>query len=134
MTQAIRTVYKSPTNTKPAYMLASCEAKTLRVSYDHEKDIDDNHKAACQALLGVLGWKGDYVGGQHGDYTYWVDDDNRLASLKGIVNSMRIATWSGNPWCKPEFKKAVLTIGHSVGYRGDYLSAPTTEEELKHYK
>lgn len=54
--QAIRTRYIGPTNTKPSKIQAKCEAKTIYVYYDHGLNIDENHAAACAALVAKLGW------------------------------------------------------------------------------
>ncbi len=56
--QAIETVYIGPTNTKPGRIRASCDAKTIVVSWDHNHDIEDNHIAAARNLCQQLGWVG----------------------------------------------------------------------------
>lgn len=53
--QAIITKYMPPTNFKPSKMKAQCERGSLVVSYDHGLDIDQNHRAACEALCAKFG-------------------------------------------------------------------------------
>lgn len=65
--QAILTRYFGPTNTRGSYIKASCEAKTIKVPWDHALNVDDNHRAAAEKLRDMLGWVeayyGDMVGG-----------------------------------------------------------------------
>ncbi len=135
--QAIRTKYFGPTNFKGSHIQAKCEAKTIKVAYDHGLNIDENHKAAMLKLCAALGWNTDHyadmVGGVFAGAHYWVFDDKRLKALKGIVNSMRAGTWSGSPWGYPEFRKAAEVIGADVGYYGDGLNAPTKPEEIAEF-
>jgi hypothetical protein len=53
--QAIITKYVGATNTKPSKIVAKCQRGSLRVSYDHGLNIDENHKAACDALCAKFG-------------------------------------------------------------------------------
>ena len=70
--QAIRTRYYGPTNTRGSRITASCEAGRLTVPYDHALDLDDNHKAAADALTAKLGWtRWRYVGGCFQHDWYW---------------------------------------------------------------
>jgi hypothetical protein len=77
--QAIRTRYFGPTDTRGSRIQAKAEAGALYVGFDHSLNIQDNHKAACDALLKKLKWRpcdaNSYtplVGGVfNGDY-YWV--------------------------------------------------------------
>jgi hypothetical protein len=48
--QAIHTKYMPATNTRSSRIKASCAAHSITVAYDHELDVEDNHKAACFAL------------------------------------------------------------------------------------
>ncbi len=48
--QAIITKYMPPTNYKPSKMKAQCERGSITVSYDYDLDIDENHRAVCDAL------------------------------------------------------------------------------------
>ena len=77
--QAIKTKYIGPSNSKGSRIQASCEAKTIYVSYNHALDSDGNHRAACEELLRALGWTADQsavysdlVGGWYGDSYFWV--------------------------------------------------------------
>jgi len=76
MSQAIRTRYFAPTNTRGARIQAQCEAKTIYVGYDHALDVADNHKAACKELLRRLNWRFSthcgMRGGVFGHDYYWV--------------------------------------------------------------
>lgn len=75
MRQAIRTRYHDPTNSKGSRISAKCAAGTITVGYDHSLNVDENHQAACNALVKKLGWDSEYYtpmvgGGFDGDY-YW---------------------------------------------------------------
>lgn len=61
--QAITTKYYGPTNTKGSRVKASAEAGSVWVSWDHSLNVDQNHDAACKALLEKLGWSGEWKGG-----------------------------------------------------------------------
>jgi hypothetical protein len=56
MLQAIVTKYHGPTNYKGSRISARAEAGRVIVSYDHALNVDENHKAAAQALVERLGW------------------------------------------------------------------------------
>jgi hypothetical protein len=85
--QAIKTKYSGPTNFKGSKITASCEAGKVHFSYDYSLNIDENHRAACKALLKKLGWDAGYysemVGGQHGDSMFWVFNGGSSLSTKG---------------------------------------------------
>lgn len=121
--QAIRTKYIGPSNSKGSRIQAKCEAKTIYVSYDHALNIDENHKAACDALLSAMGWNtdgyGDMVGGVFDNCHYWVFDDKRLKAIDAWVQLTRKATPTGNPWCKPEFRALVECVARSQGFYGN---------------
>lgn len=74
--QAIRTRYLGATNYKGSRIQAKCEARSIIVPWDHNLDIAENHKAACQQLLNELGWKDPFyqpmVGGSFDNDYYWV--------------------------------------------------------------
>jgi hypothetical protein len=56
--QAIRTQYKGPTNTRGSRIIAtSFKARTI-MPYDHELDIDDNHRRAAE-LHAAKSWRTD---------------------------------------------------------------------------
>lgn len=56
MFQAIVTKYHGPTNYKGSRISARADAGRVIVSYDHALNIDENHKAAAQALAERYGW------------------------------------------------------------------------------
>ncbi|QOR55742.1 MAG: hypothetical protein YHS30scaffold667_38 [Phage 65_10] len=113
--QAIQTKYLGPTNLKGSRIKAWCDAGSLTISYPYEAGPGEPAAlVAAKALVKKLG----------------VFDDKRLKALKGFVNSMRHGTWSGNPWCKPEFCKAVDAIARAHGFYGPSTEAPTHPEEI----
>ena len=73
--QAIRTRYIGPSNVKGSRIQAKCEGGSIYVGYDHALDIEDNHRAACEALSKKLQWDSTgsiiYGGVFDRDY-YWV--------------------------------------------------------------
>jgi hypothetical protein len=85
--QAIKTKYSGPTNFKGSKITASCGAGKAHLSYDYSLNIDENHRAACKALLHKLNWNTEHysemVGGQHGDAWYWVFNGGSSLSTKG---------------------------------------------------
>lgn len=132
--QAIRTKYIGPSNVKGSRIQAKCEARTIYLSYDCALSEDENHKSACTALVRAMGWDvdgySDMVGGVFDNAHYWVFDEKRLQALRGMVNSIRAATWTGSPWAHAEFKAAVKTIGRAYDYHGVEFDAPTTDAEV----
>jgi hypothetical protein len=56
MLQAIVTKYHGPTNCKGSRISAKADAGRVIVHYDHALNLDENHKAAAQALVERLGW------------------------------------------------------------------------------
>ena len=69
--QAIVTKYLGPTNFRGSRVKASCEARSITVSWDDAKDVNDNHDAAARQLAKALGWDkyGKWVGGALPDKT-----------------------------------------------------------------
>jgi hypothetical protein len=136
---AIQTRYVGPTNTRGSRIKAWCDAGSITIPYPHHANSEEEkHRIAAEALQKKLGWLpapgnlyGDLIGDclPGGGYAF-VDDDRRLLAIKGFVNSVRNATWSGNPWCKPEFRNAVAAIGRAHGFFGDCLDAPTRPDEI----
>lgn len=61
--QAITTKFLGPTNNRCSRITAKAAAGRVTVSWDHDLDINDNHSAACAALVAKLGWAGDWRGG-----------------------------------------------------------------------
>lgn len=49
--QAIETRYLGPTNTKGGRIKASCWGGSATISYPHEMNSDEAHRAAAQALI-----------------------------------------------------------------------------------
>lgn len=82
--QAIRTRYSGPTNTRGSRIHAKCEAGSLSVSYDHSLNSEENHKAACDALIKKLDWTSPHyapmVGGEFDGATYWVFTPKQIAT------------------------------------------------------
>ena len=77
--QAIRTRYFGPSNVRGSRIQAKCEARTLYMPYDHALNLDGNHRAACEALLTVMGWIPEHgraytarVGGVFNHDYYWI--------------------------------------------------------------
>lgn len=56
--QAIFTKFVGPTNHRGARIKVSCDAKTITVPWNYEKDVDFNHIDARNALVEQLGWSG----------------------------------------------------------------------------
>lgn len=75
--QAIRTAYHGPTDKRASAMSAACASGRIRLPYDHEKDMEGNHKAACMALVKKLRtWHPcRMVGGSFQGEMYWVNRD-----------------------------------------------------------
>ena len=77
--QAIRTRYIGPSNVRGSRIQAKCEARTIYLPYDHALNLDGNHRAACEALMTVMGWTPEHgahyenrVGGVFAHDYYWV--------------------------------------------------------------
>ena len=127
--QAIRTRYHGPTSTRGSAISAKCEAGAVRVPYDHALNLEDNHKAACAALLKKFGWDTPYYGATvcgvfGGDY-FHVFDDKRLQAIFNYVQFARRATPTGNPWCSKEFRALVDCLARDANFFG-----PATDFEL----
>jgi hypothetical protein len=62
--QAIITKYHGPGNVKGSRFIAtSGSGLRVVVSYDYALDVEENHRAAAQALCDKLSWKGKFVSG-----------------------------------------------------------------------
>lgn len=61
--QAIRTKFLGATATKPSRIKAFSSTHSIIIPYDHALTSDDCHARAAQALLGELGWRGEWCGG-----------------------------------------------------------------------
>lgn len=81
--QAIVTKFLPTTNTKPGRVKATCQARSLIVSWDHGLDVDANHSVAAQALATAMGWGGTWHGGAmpSGGYAFVVSVDCRSAFI-----------------------------------------------------
>ena len=65
MFQAIQTKFIPCTNFRPSRVKAWAEAGSVTVSWDHALNVEENHRAAADALLAKLDWShlGTLVGG-----------------------------------------------------------------------
>ena len=63
MRQAIVTKYLGPTNMRGSRVVATCQAGSLTVGWDHALDAPANHTAAARELAEHMGWHGTWVGG-----------------------------------------------------------------------
>lgn len=68
MRQAIVTKYLGPTNFKGSRIKASASAGSIVVNWDHDRDTDENYRAAAMALVKKFEWdkltyKTKWVGG-----------------------------------------------------------------------
>lgn len=76
--QAIKTRFFGPGHHHGAKVQAICATGYVKIDYDHGKDEQSNHEAACKALLTKLGWtpergyNGSWAGGEHAGDWYWV--------------------------------------------------------------
>lgn len=69
---AIRTRYYAQTNTRSARITASSKGGKLTVRYNHDLDLDENHRAAALALAKKLGWtRWLYAGACYAHDWYW---------------------------------------------------------------
>ena len=68
-TQAIATKYLGATNTRGGRIKATAWGGNTTVPYDYALDVQDNHKAAADALIAKMGWNGTYAQGGNTDGT-----------------------------------------------------------------
>lgn len=54
--QAIETKWQGPTDRRGSRVLARADAAKLTVQWDHALNVQDNHRAAAEALARKLGW------------------------------------------------------------------------------
>jgi hypothetical protein len=54
--QAIVTKFLGPTNSRGSRIKATASGGSITVSYDHRLNPEQNHDAACRALVAKLGW------------------------------------------------------------------------------
>jgi hypothetical protein len=62
-TQAIATKYLGATNTRGGRIKATAWGGSTTVPNDYALDVQDNHKAAADALIAKMDWKGKLAGG-----------------------------------------------------------------------
>lgn len=58
--QTVITKYIGPTNRRPSRVKATCWRKCATVSWDDRYGSEENHKAACEALIKELEADSDY--------------------------------------------------------------------------
>lgn len=68
--QAIKTKYLAPTNHRGARIKATCDAKSITVSYAYELSIEENHRLAAIELKTSLNWGGTLESGSLKDGSY----------------------------------------------------------------
>ncbi len=56
MSQAIKTKYIGPTNSRGSRVKATCDAGSITIDWQDELNIDRNHATARDALCVKLGW------------------------------------------------------------------------------
>ena len=54
--QAIQTKFLGPTNTRGSRVKATCWLKSVTIAWDHALNVEDNHKAAIDALVMSLNY------------------------------------------------------------------------------
>lgn len=65
VTQGIVTRYLRATTHRAARIKATAWAGSVTISYPHELDAADAHRAAANALIDKLGWTGAFAQGAH---------------------------------------------------------------------
>lgn len=60
--QAIQTKYICPTNYRGSRVKATAQAGSVTLEWDDALDIEENHRAAAQALAVKMGWVGERYG------------------------------------------------------------------------
>ncbi|WP_322996974.1 hypothetical protein [Castellaniella sp.] len=70
--QAISTKFCGPTNSRGSRVIAKAEAGRIVHPWDHRQGIEDNHKAAAEALARKMGWDGEWIGGGSPNGCGWV--------------------------------------------------------------
>lgn len=140
--QSVSTKYIGPTNSRESRCKATASGgASLTIIWDDALNTEDNHRAAAAALIRKLAWGNpEYwiaAGGPKDDGHVFVDASPlfEVAEVaRAMVNDIRRATWSGNPWCKAPFLAMVKAIARLHGYHGDATAAPTTDAELAAFK
>ena len=72
--QAIVTKYFGPSNIRGSRIKASCQARSITISYDYALNSEGNHRSAAIALQTKMGWDsafhGPMIGGAMPDGNY----------------------------------------------------------------
>jgi hypothetical protein len=88
--QAIVTKFIAPTCTRPSRVKATCQARSITLSWDHALNPDRNHRAA--ALATQLGWTGRWTAGDLPDgSTAWTLDSDRMEDALYVFPSRSAA-------------------------------------------
>ena len=70
---AIITTFHGPTNFSGSRITASAgRGRTITVPYQHEKNVDQAHAYAAEALCKKMGWTGNLIGGGMEKGMAWV--------------------------------------------------------------
>jgi len=91
MYQAIKTSFVRPNNYRGARITAKCAAKKITVPYNHALNCDENHAAAANQLVQLLGWTpengnyGQFVGGCYDNDYYFVQ--SKLVTLTNFLST-----------------------------------------------
>lgn len=67
--QSIITKFHGPTNHNGSRVTARCQARRITIPWDHALNPPENHAKACEALVDLMEWGGDWVGGALPDGT-----------------------------------------------------------------
>ena len=87
--QAILTKFIAPTDHRPSRIKATCQARSLTLSWEHAWNPDGNHRAAAQALATQLGWHGRWISGDLPDgASVWTLDDQRSGAETFTVDAL----------------------------------------------
>ncbi len=73
ITQAIETKFIRASGVRGPRIKASAWGGSITIGYDYALDVQDNHKAAADALIAKMGWNGTYAqgGNAKGDGGYY---------------------------------------------------------------
>jgi hypothetical protein len=63
ITQAIETKYLRATNARGSRIKATAWGGSVTIGYDHALDHQDAHRAAADALITKMGWRGTFAQG-----------------------------------------------------------------------
>ena len=75
--QAIVTKFLPPTEVRGSRVKATCQAKSLTLSWDHGLNPTGNHRRAAEALAAQLEWNGRWIeGGLPDGASVWTCDNH----------------------------------------------------------